>query len=85
MRDWPDRRMGKQVGHPHLTSRSLRQLPYHGTTVALQTGQNIVVVSERLGHSNVSILLTSTPTACRVGSWKREATDYFEAMMMGED
>ena len=42
----------KRLGEPNMTVRSLRH--FHAS-VALQTGQNIVVVSKRLGHSNISI------------------------------
>ena len=44
--------LGKRAGHEGMTVRSLRH--FHAS-VALQAGQNIVVVSKRLGHANVSI------------------------------
>ncbi len=55
-----------------LTARSLRH--FHAS-VALQTGQNIVVVSKRLGHSNVSI--TSDIYAHALPGWQKQAADAF--------
>ena len=48
-------------------------------SVALQTGQNIIVVSKRLGHSNVSI--TSDIYAHSLPGWQRQAADAFAAAM----
>ena len=65
------------MGCPGITSRSLRH--FHAT-IALQTGQNIVVISKRLGHSNVSI--TSDIYAHSLPGWQREAARAFEAAMI---
>ena len=48
-------------------------------SVALQADQNIVVVSKRLGHSNVSI--TSDIYAHSLPGWQRQAADAFAAAM----
>ena len=40
-------------------------------SVALQTGQNIIVVSKRLGHSNVSITLYISRTRFPAGRDRR--------------
>ena len=47
-------------------------------SVALQTGQNIVVMSKRLGHSNVSI--TSDIYAHSLPGWQRQVADAFAAV-----
>ena len=70
--------LGERVGHPGMTVRSLRH--FHAS-VALQTGQNIVVVSKRLGHSNVSI--TSDIYAHSLPNWQRQAVDAFAQAMEG--
>ena len=70
--------LGERVGHPGMTVRSLRH--FHAS-VALQTGQNIVVVSKRLGHSNVSI--TSDIYAHSLPGWQRQAVDAFAQAMEG--
>ena len=46
------RPLARSAGHEGITVRSLRH--FHAS-VALQTGQNIVVVSKRLGHASVSV------------------------------
>ncbi len=46
--------LAKKAGYPKVTLRSLRH--FHAS-VSLQTGQNVVVVSKRLGHAKVSITL----------------------------
>ena len=43
---------GKRVEHEGMTMRSLHH--FHASVV-IQKGQNIVVVSKRLGHANVSV------------------------------
>ena len=68
--------LGKRVGFPNATSRSLRH--FHAT-VALQNGTNIVVVSKRLGHSNVSI--TSDIYAHSLPGWQKQAAEDFAATM----
>ncbi len=70
------KRLGERVGESNMTIRSLRH--FHAS-VALQTGQNIVVVSKRLGHSNVSI--TSDIYAHSLPGWQRQAADAFAAAM----
>ena len=70
--------LGKRVGQPEMTVRSLRH--FHAS-VALQSRQNIVVVSKRLGHSNVSI--TSDIYAHSLpGSQREMAQAFAEAMEM---
>ena len=73
------KRLGARVGHPQMTVRSLRH--FHAS-VALQTGQNIVVVSKRLGHANVSI--TSDIYAHALPGWQQQTADAFaDAMKKG--
>ena len=48
------KRYGRRIGHPDTTVRSLRH--FHASLM-LQDGENPVVVSKRLGHSNVSTTL----------------------------
>ena len=72
------RSLGRRVGHPSMTVRSLR---HFYATVTLQSGQNPVVFSKRLGHSNVSI--TSDIYAHALPGWQRQAADAF-AETMGE-
>ena len=64
------RSLGERAGHPGMTVRSLRH--FHAS-VTLQAGQNIVVVSRRLGHSNVSI--TSDIYAHTLPVWQRQDGD----------
>ena len=71
--------LGKKVGYPGMTVRSLRH--FHAS-VALQSRQNIVVVSKRLGHSNVSI--TSDIYAHVLPGWQKETAEAF-AEAMEED
>ena len=73
------KRLGARIGKPGITVRSLRH--FHAS-VALQTGQNIVVVSKRLGHSNVSI--TSDIYAHSLPGWQREAAEAFADAMKPE-
>ena len=70
----------KRLGEPNMTVRSLRH--FH-TSVALQADLNIVVVSKRLGHSNVSI--TSDIYAHSLPGWQRQAADAFAAAMEEDD
>ena len=71
--------LGKRVGHPAVNSRALRH--FHAS-VALQTGQNPVVVSRRVGHSKVST--TVDLYAHSLPGWQKEAADAFAAAMADE-
>ena len=62
-----------------MTVRSLRH--FHAS-VALQARQNIVVVSKRLGHSNVSI--TSDIYAHSLPGWQRQVAEAFAGAMEGD-
>ena len=64
------------MGHERMSERSLRH--FH-TSVALQLGQNIVVVSKRLGHSSVSI--TSDIYAHSLPGWQKHAADSYATAM----
>ena len=68
--------LGRRVGRPDMTVRSLRH--FHAS-VALQTGQNIVVVSKRLGYSNVSI--TSDIYAHALPGWQKQTAEAFAQAM----
>ena len=68
--------LGRRAGHEGMTVRSLRH--FHAS-VAIQTGQNIVVVSKRLGHSNVSI--TTDIYAHALPGWQKQAADAFAEAM----
>ena len=70
------KKLGERVGHPGITSRSLR---HSHASVALQQGTNIVVVSKRLGHANVSI--TSSIYAHSLPGWQKQAAEDFAAAM----
>ena len=67
---------GRRAGHEAMSLRSLRH--FHAS-VALQAGQNIVVVSKRLGHSNVSI--TSDIYAHALPGWQKQTADAFAQAM----
>ena len=70
------RSLGDRCGVQDLTVRSLRH--FHAS-VMLQSGQNPVVVSKRLGHANVSI--TSDIYAHSLPGWQKQAaTSFAEAM-----
>ena len=62
-----------------MTVRSLRH--FHAS-VALQARQNVVVVSKRLGHSNVSV--TSDIYAHSLPGWQRQVAEAFTDAMEGE-
>ena len=64
--------LGKEVGYPEMTVRSLRH--FHAS-VTLQRRQNIVVVSKRLGHANVS--RTSDIYAHVLPGWQKETAEDF--------
>ena len=51
----------------------LHDLRHTHATLALSAGVHPKVVSERLGHANIGITLTPTPTACRRSPKKRPA------------
>ncbi len=74
------KRLGERVGHPDMTVRSLR---HFDAGVAVQALQNIVVVSKRLGHSNVSI--TSDVYAHSLPGRRRQAAEAFADAMDGGD
>ena len=69
-------RLGERVGGPNMTVRSLCHFQ---ASVALQTGQNIVMVSKLWGRSNASI--TSDIYAHSLPGWQRQAADAFAAAM----
>ena len=71
--------LGLRVGQHNMTVHSLRH--FHAT-VTLQSGQNPVVVSKRLGHANVSI--TTNVYAHVLPGWQRQAADAFAHAMDGE-
>ena len=68
--------LGSRVGYESMTVRSLRH--FHAS-VTIQSGQNIVVVSKRLGHSNVSI--TSDIYAHSLPGWQKQAAEAFAEAM----
>ena len=68
--------MGRRVGYEGMTVRSLRH--FHAS-VTLQSGQNIVVVSKRLGHANVSI--TADIYAHSLPGWQKQAAQAFADSM----
>ena len=68
--------LGESAGHPGITIRGLRH--FHAS-VSLQTGQNVVVVSKRLGHSSVSI--TTDIYAHSLPGWQKETAEAFAAAM----
>lgn len=72
------KRYGRRAGREGMSVRSLRH--FHAS-VALQAGQNIVVVSKRLGHSSVSI--TTDIYAHSLPGWQRETAEAFAAAMEG--
>ena len=69
-------KLGERVECPGITSRSRR---HFRASVALQQGTNIVVVSKRLGHANVSI--TSNIYAHSLPGWQKHAAEDFAAAM----
>ena len=70
--------LGAKVGAQGLTVRSLRH--FHAS-VLLQSGQNVVVVSKRLGHSSVSI--TTDTYAHSLPGWQKQLAEDFRRMMEG--
>ena len=73
------KRVGKRVGREDMTVRSLRH--FHASLM-LQQGQNIVVVSKRLGHSTVSI--TADIYSHALPGWQKEAAEAFARGMERE-
>ena len=70
------KRLGELVGSQPITFHSLRH--FHAT-VALQQHQNVVVVSQRLGHSSVSMTLDIYGHS--IPGWQRETADAFARAM----
>ena len=64
------RRRGESLGVMGLTARALRH--FHAS-VALQEGHNPVVVSKRLGHSRVSVMLDIYAHA--LPAWQRDVAE----------
>ena len=77
---WNIRRLAERVGCPGITAHTLRH--FHAT-VLLQSGVNPVVVSQRLGHANVSITLNMYGHV--LPGWQQIAADTFADAMDGED
>ena len=73
------KRYGRKTGKPDLTVRSLRH--FHASLM-LQEGQNLVVVSKRLGHSAVS--MTSDIYAHSLPGWQKQAAEAFAVAMENE-
>ena len=73
------KRVGKRVGREDMTVRSLRH--FHASLM-LQQGQNIVVVSKRLGHSTVS--MTADIYSHALPGWQKEAAEAFARGMERE-
>ena len=88
LRDWLNpaqltravKSLGAKCGVPNLTVRSLRH--FHASVI-LQSGQNPVVVSKRLGHANVSI--TSDIYAHSLPDWQKQAADAFAEAMNADN
>lgn len=73
------KRYGKRAGHPETTVRSLRH--FHASLM-LQGGENLVVVSKRLGHSKVSTTLDIY--AHVLPGWQKQAAEAFAEAMETE-
>ena len=67
---------GERLGYKGVTIRSLRH--FHASLL-LQSGQNLIVVSKRLGHSRAS--MTSDTYAHSLPGWQREAAEAFANAM----
>ena len=74
------KRLGQRVGYPAMTARSLRH--FHAS-VSLQSGQNVVIVSKRLGHASVST--TADIYAHSLPGWQKEAAEAFARTMDAKD
>ena len=68
--------LGREAGCDNMSVRNLRH--FHAT-VALQTGQNVVVISKRLGHSDVT--MTYNTYAHVLPGWQKEAAEAFAQAM----
>ena len=68
--------LAKKAGYPEVTMRSLRH--FHAT-ITLQNRENPVVVSQRLGHSSVSI--TTDFYAHALPGWQQETAESFAQTM----
>ena len=77
---WTIKSLGRRIGAPQMTSHSLRH--FHAT-VLLQAGENIVVVSQRLGHAKVSITLNMYGHV--LPGWQKSAAEAFAGVMDGAD
>ena len=77
---WNIARLGERVGCLGVTAHTLHH--FHDT-VLLQSGVNPVVVSQRLGHANVSITLNMYGHV--LPSWQRVSADAFAEAMDGTD
>ena len=75
---WNIARLAERVGCPGITAHTLRH--FHAT-VLLQSGVNPVVVSQRLGHANVSITLNMYGHV--LPGWQQIAADTFADAMDG--
>ena len=73
--------VGLDRGFVSIEGSLVRSLRHFHASVALQTGQNIVVVSKRLGHSNVSI--TSDIYAHALPGWQKQAAEAFAKATKG--
>ena len=72
-------RAARRVGGEHVKLHDLRH--FHAS-VLLQSGQNPVLVSKRLGHSTVSMTLDTYGHL--MPGWQREAAEVFaKAMSQG--
>ena len=69
-------RRGESFGVSGLTARTLRH--FHAS-VALQNGDNIVAVSQRLGHARVSV--TSDIYAHALPAWQRDVAEGSASVM----
>ena len=74
------KRYGQRVGHPETTVRSLRH--FHASLM-LQDSKNPVVVSKRLGHSNVSTTLNIYGHV--LPGWQKQAAAAFAEAMEHQD
>ena len=70
----------KQVGVEGIKSHTLRH--FHAS-LALQTGQSIVLVSKRLGHSKTSI--TGDIYGHLLPGWQKQAAEAFAKVMKEAD
>ena len=61
---------------------SVRSFRHFHATLLVQSGQNVVVVSERLGHSTVSI--RTDVSAHSLPEWQKLAAEAFPATIEGE-